>query len=462
MAVSDGQEQETKTKAIEEPPEVDNALQGLPDEYVPDADIPFVKEEPGHLKFNWPVHSIEAHVTHFDNLRCHAEIEIWYYVKESGHHKLLLPKTDLALKSVSARYAIANQLRKDLFVFPWDWMISCIAFKTIEVSRRQEATEEVRADPDMDITPPYALAPILYQGHPTVIFGDKNTGKSLIAMAIAYIVQLPFKDNQLGLVVPNEKACFVLYADYEDEKPTFTQRWTGIERGFNLEGVETTIFYRHMTSRLADSVEALRPEIIDKHIGLIIVDSLGPAAGGNLYDPEPAIAYHTALRALGVTSLTLAHNSKDANQKKKSIFGSVFFTNLARSIWQADADEDHVPNELTMSLTQVNANLSELHGTLGYRFSFDSPNRKIEIAKLSEDDIQATSMRNRLSHSLQVRHEMKDGARRINQMAESLGLSQDTVRMTVYRMARKKPPQVGKVGKIDREDLWGLLEPERE
>lgn len=456
--------EEIKGTPIEETiPQVDNAIQGI--EYDIEDEIPYVIEEPGHIRFTWRKHCVEIEARHFDYLNkahCSAELEVWF--DSESHRRLMLPITRVDLKSASSRRGISTHLRTDneLWVLNWDWMIDCVAFKLIDLAQRQEATVEVRADPNLDITPVYTLKPILYQGHPTVIFGDKNSGKSLIAIVISYVVQLPLVDNKLGWVLPDNKACFVLYLDYEDERLSFQQRWTGIERGFNLEGIETTIQYRHMTTRLADSVSALRSEIIDKHIGLLIVDSLGPAAGGNLYDPQPALEYHQALRALGVTSLTLAHNSKDIAQKRKSIFGSVFFSNLARSIWQSDADEDHVPNELTMSLTQVNANLSEIHGTLGYRFSFDNLNKKIEIEKLSEDDIQATSMRNRLSNPLQIRHELKDGAKTINQLAEGTGLPIDTVRTTVYRMARKKPPQVGKVGKVEREDLWGLLEPERE
>jgi hypothetical protein len=177
----------------------------------------------------------------------------------------------------------------------------------------------------------------------------------MFALVIAFIVQLPYPDNKLGLTTASESA-YCLYADYEDDESSFTKRWTAIQNGFGVQA-RMPIFYKRMTTSLPDSVDSLRQAIAEKNVKLLIVDSLGPAARGNLNDPEPAIQYHQALRALGVTSLTLAHNSKDTLTKKKTIFGSVFFTNLARSIWESKAEGEPSGHEVLISLKHTSANL---------------------------------------------------------------------------------------------------------
>jgi hypothetical protein len=449
----------------EKQPEVDNALQGLPDEYVPDADIPYVKETPGLLTFSWPTHSIEARVTHFDNLRDHADIEIWYYVKETGHEKLLLPKTDMALKSVSARHSIANQLEKDLFVFPWEWIITCIAYKCIELSQRQNPSIEIISQPGVTLEPDYLLKPILYRGHPTVIFGAKESTKSLLSLVIAYIVQLPLEKNGIGFTTDGNNTHTVLFCDYEDNEGTFTKRWTAIQNGFKAlsdeipADLEVPIWYKHMTTRPADSVESLRPEMIDKHVGLLIVDSLGPAARGKLNDPEPAIEYHAALRSLGVTSLTLAHNAKDPLSTKRSIFGSVYFTNLARSIWECKAESYPNEPEVLAALSETNANLSSKHGTLGIRYNFNNRTNTITV---TEAGLEGSTLSDTIPLSLRIKNLLRSGAKTLDEMATELDADHNTVKTAVWRLTHKQTlvrldsteqTEDGKVVKVSR---WGL------
>jgi len=435
--------------------EVDNAMPG---EYVTDDDIPRYLPEPGHIKFTWTKHGIIIHVRHFNNLRCHAELEVWYYNQNTAHERLLLPTTHVDLLSASSKQAIVRQLRNDTFVLNWDWMLNCVAFKVIDISRQQEPIKEIVSKPDLSLEADYLLKPILYRGHPTVAFGDKGSTKSLLALVIAYIVQLPLVKNLLGLTTgQDEKPCNVLFLDYEDEESSFTKRWTAIQRGFRAvndlpDGLELPILYKRMTARLADAVEVLRAEVIDRNIGLVIVDSLGPAARGKLNDPEPAIEYHAALRGLGVTSLTLAHNSKDPLTKTKSIFGSVFFTNLARSIWEVKAEQEPADNELVISLKQTNANLSGKQGTLGYKYTFSTDT--ISIATV---DLRETSLSGELSLSSQIKNLLRNGALTLDKISTDLEVSRNIVKTTVYRLAEPKRGVLIKTGtNEDGIDKWGL------
>ena len=227
--------------------------------------------------------------------------------------------------------SLAKRLERNSQTIPWTDVLTYITGKTMEIARRGEPAEEIWPSEDDNLTPSYLLEPILYLNHPAVIFGDYGSLKSLFSLATAYVVQLPYYDNNLGLITAKESTrC--LYLDYEDDPSSFRRRWSALERGLGQGAMP--ILYRRMTATLVDSVDQLRRIKDDKDIRLLIVDSLGPAARGNLNDPEPAIKYHAALRQLGITSLTLAHNSKDPLTKKRTIFGSMFFTAASRSVWE--------------------------------------------------------------------------------------------------------------------------------
>jgi hypothetical protein len=301
----------------------------------------------------------------------------------------------------------------------------------------------------------------------------KNTYKSLFGLMVAFVFQLPLVDNPLGLTLPNGGGR-VLWLDYEADHTQVKRQWTAIHRGFkpliekdlkahnfkdeDINDVEMPLMYKRMKLPLVELVETLKPEMKANKIKLVIVDSLGPAAGGDLYAPQPALAFNQALRALDVTSLTIAHPAKGmGDQKQKSIFGSVYFSTLARSIWIAERNEvEDIPDEGTVTLSHVNTNLSELHAPLGYRYFFDNVNNTISVTRLTPDQIQETSLRKNLSYSQQVEYEWRYGPKTFKELSEGTGIEEKVVRATVYRM--EKNTHAKKYQPKDGLDQWGKPE----
>jgi hypothetical protein len=368
-----------------------------------------------------------------------AELEFYLANRDGGS---LLHTARVSLLSTNSIDTQIRKLKRKADNLPWDDILTQLSDQIKTIARKGEPVEEIWPAEDDKLTPSYLLEPILYLNHPGVIFGDYGSLKSLLALATAYVVQLPYYDNTLGLVTANESnRC--LYLDYEDDPSSFRKRWSAIERGFG-KGT-TSILYRRMTSPLADSVESVQQIIDDKSIGLLIVDSLGPAARGNLNDPEPAIKYHTALRHLGITSLTLAHTAKDTLTRKRTIFGSVFFTNLARSVWECKAEQEIGEEEAIISLKHTKANLSRLHPPLGFRFNFSD--NKISVGRA---DLKETGLSGELPLSWQIKNILRRGGISIKELAESLSSSEDTVGRTLRRMRSKN-----EVIKLE-DDTWGL------
>ena len=345
------------------------------------------------------------------------------------------------INSLMMRKRIAEGLKSENEI-NWNQILADVSWRAIKFYRNGDAPVEIWPSVDDDLKPTYLLEPLLYLNHPTVLFGDYGSLKSLVALSITYLVQLPYYNNPLGLITLKESTpC--LYLDYEDDPSSFKKRWSALESGFNQGAMP--VLYRRMTATISDSAEQLRNIISDKKTKLVIVDSLGPAARGNLNDPEPAIKYHAALRQLGITSLTLAHTAKDSLTKKRSIFGSVFFTNLARSVWECKAEQETGEDEAIISLKHNKANLSKLHSPLGYHFAFTE-----NSIKITKTDLALTSLSGELPLSWQIKNVLKRGPFSVKEIAEELEKEEDTIGRSLRRMKTKK-----QVVKLEN-NSWGL------
>ncbi len=389
--------------------------------------------------------SVTRLVEDFRSRNLTGEFEV--KINHKGSPQILIADSRVNLSSSRARADFAKRLQdrvidEDLFFYPWDALLEQVCALSIRAYREGEPTEEIWPAEDDTLEVEYLLKPLLYLKHPAVVFGDYGSLKSSTALAIAYVVQLPYHDNDLGLITIGESSrC--LYLDYEDDPSSFRKRWSALERGFGKGAMP--IFYRRMTTTLADSIEQLQRIIQDKDIKLVIIDSLGPAARGNLNDPEPAIKYHGALRQLNITSLTLAHTAKDQLTKRRTIFGSVFFTNLARSVWECKAEQETGEDEAVISLKHVKANLSRLHPPLGYRFGFTD--NSITVVKA---DLRDTGLSGELPLSWQIKNLLRQGSLTVNEITEQLGSKADTIGRTLRRMRTKN--QIIKL----KDDTWGL------
>ncbi len=400
---------------------------------------PSVTEGIGFINYAWPEIGLRVMAERYTD---NGYAELSFYLNNNKAGESLLHTTRANLLSTPTMTSLAKRLEKNSTDIPWTDVLTYIAGKTLEIARRGEPVEEIWPAEEDTLEVEYLLKPLLYLNHPAVIFGDYGSLKSLFSLAIAYVVQLPYHDNDLGLITAKQ-SIRCLYLDYEDDPSSFRKRWSALERGFGKGAMP--ILYRRMTAPLADSVEQVRRIIDNKGIQLLIADSLGLAAGGNLNEPEPAIKYHTALRQLGVTSLTLAHTSKDQLSKKRTIFGSVFFTNLARAVWECKAEQETGADEAVISLKHTKANLSRLHPPLGYRFTFTDNTIRIE-----KSDLIDTGLSGELPLSWQIKGLLRKGSFTVKEIAEQLNRGADTTGRTLRRMRANN-----QAIKLEN-DTWGL------
>ena len=127
-------------------------------------------------------------------------------------------------------------------------------------------------------TPSRPLLPrLLYEGAPTVVFGDGDTGKSLFAMAIAVAVH---SGTPLPVGLIPQRAVPTAYLDWEASRDTADARLGQLATGLGID--PPPVLYKRMTRPLADVATKLAADFVRRGIGLVIIDSqVFALAGGD-------------------------------------------------------------------------------------------------------------------------------------------------------------------------------------
>ncbi|MDI6808427.1 MAG: bifunctional DNA primase/polymerase [Candidatus Eisenbacteria bacterium] len=216
----------------------------------------------------------------------------------------------------------------------------------------------------------YLLEPFIVLGAPNLFFGRGGSGKTFITLRIAYALATgtPF----LGMT-PAARVR-TLFVDYESTSGTLADRLELIRGAPNLadtpfdDGLRALRYYSPSGIPIADCLPALK-RIIAKHdIGLIIVDSAALACGGEPEKAEIAIRYFNALASLKTTSLTIAHETKQENHAYA--FGSVFWANSPRNIWNIACTQEQEDRVLHSGLHHRKANDDRRRASFGCRIFF--------------------------------------------------------------------------------------------
>lgn len=219
----------------------------------------------------------------------------------------------------------------------------------------------------------FIVEDMLPENYLSVIFGDGGNGKSLLSLTLACCVAtgMSFLDKQ---VVKSN----VLYLDFELEEKEQTRRAYKAARGLGLERPPKGLFYLQPGSdtsvplKLNDLVNPLRATVEANDIRLVVVDSAGMAISGDAEKASDIISLFQALRELKVSILLIDHQSKlkqGESYEGKSAFGSVYKSNLARSIFQVHV-VDNQEGLAKAVLRQTKSNFTAKAEPIGISMSF--------------------------------------------------------------------------------------------
>ena len=373
-----------------------------------------------------------------------GELEIRH--NQNGKEAYSLVPTQFNFSTETTRSKFAKQLSEKLDLkIEWHEVFDYLSQKIQELARGGEPVIELVTGEDIK-PPEYLLYPLIIKNYPNVIFGDPSAAKSTIAVILAQIVMLPWHDNPLGLVAPKQRVK-VLYLDWEADAETIQWQTTMLQRG--IEGAEIlSLHYRHCAQPLASDLDELTWHIGATKANMIIIDSQGLAAGGELKETQPALHFYAGLRALKVTSLILAHNSKDKETKTRSIYGNQFFTAQARNIWEVRKSQEIDSKEMDMALFHRKPPpFAGVHKPIGFKIVFDDEAAKLDIRP--SDPRTVGEFLDQMSLKTRIIEELKAGAMSNKELADILDVSPNQVKARCNDLKYKN--QVVKVG-----DKWGL------
>jgi hypothetical protein len=236
----------------------------------------------------------------------------------------------------------------------------------------------------------YLVEGIVPEAYPTMIYGDGGVAKSMLALSLG----LGVASNAGTWLGHRIESGGVLYLDFELDAAEQNRRVSRLARAEGLEGPPRMLRYMSAVGvRARDAFEDALIECKEHDTRLLVVDSLGPALEGDAEASRDVISFYNEVvgpfRLAGVAPLVIDHQSKmqagDRYQNKRA-FGSVFKSNLARSVLQVEAT-DRSDGELTVRIRQNKHNFGPLLKPFGAHLTFSEEEVRIEAVDLEEADL---------------------------------------------------------------------------
>lgn len=276
----------------------------------------------------------------------------------------------------------------------------------------------------------WLVSEYLAEGAVTLLTADGDSGKSWLALAWALAVAT---GRQVGPCVA-EMTGPVLYLDYETDYAECQRRLGRLERAHGLRTGD--VHYRRMDAPLLDALDVVLADVDHVKPVLVIVDSLMPATRVERENLHTA-ASHTmhALRDLGPTILGLAHVTKEQAQQTRGrarTFGSVFYENLARSVWEMRRDENGTENEVLAGLYHRKMNLGPRFPDRALRLVFDDEAGTTHLRYARLD--QGTTLTGYASLGVRIEAVLHDGPATAQDIAEACDAKPETVTRVLKRL----------------------------
>ncbi|MHB8154201.1 MAG: AAA family ATPase, partial [Bacillati bacterium] len=182
-----------------------------------------------------------------------------------------------------------------------------------------------------------------------------------------------------------------------------------------------------------------------------IFDSLGAAMQGDMEAAKDIVPFFQTMRSLG-TVLILDHQSKvqvGQDYKDKDAFGSVYKTNLSRSVWQLRQKKPDTGEGLLLTLTHKKTNFGPLYDPIGLRATFGHE------FKLEAADVPAEAKTESDTAYEKVKAALAKGPATGKRLEEITGLADSTIRGAISEL--QKGGYVHECGKEGKASIWALI-----
>jgi len=349
--------------------------------------VPFA---PDGFLFRWPELGYEVELTRIHQTKTYATGEA-RFVTVNGGTKRIITETKLNLSNVKERPPLVKILNEKCANAEWPHILEVVCVIGLREHRKGSPPVILDCDGEAELVhTPFILSPLLYANLPTILYGPGDSGKSFLALYASML--LAAGGGGAGLAAPNSMP--VMYLDWELSPQDMKRRMIALRQG-HPELAGTTLIYRSMARPLIDATSDLTKHVRDTGIGAVVIDSLVPAAGGEPKDAETAAEFFSALKMLALPAIIIGHTPKDnpnyptddSTGGHRSIFGSAFFFNLARQVWEVRAiHQEHGGGDLKVGLYQRKNNMGQRHDALGFALSFTNGACLVSTYDLGDDE----------------------------------------------------------------------------
>lgn len=247
-------------------------------------EIPAVQLTGNVFRLHWPEAGVSATVRRLHAGEPYVRCEVLWTSSapgEQGHlHQGLLSFNSSTSKTQLAKVLAERHSDKD-----WSTIVEQLAVLVLNVFRRGEPVAPLVPGGVGREAIPQAIEPRFFEGQPHILFGEPSTMKSYLGLLLALLAANGHGSADLPLAA--RCAMSPLYLDWESTRQDQADRLGRLERGLGLRSDER-VAYRYCTAPLSHDVEQVQEAVLDLGVNLVIIDSLGPAAGGDLVGAESA------------------------------------------------------------------------------------------------------------------------------------------------------------------------------
>lgn len=357
----------------------------------------------------------------------------------------LLGDTDVNLKSDGSRSNLARTLSGWMADLPWKRLLERAC--TAVLQRHREGEPIIELTPTDAAHVPFLVNPFVYRDHQTLWYAPGGSCKSYLALFVALLASHGHTQAGVGAVQSP-----VLYLDWELNAATVGGRLKALQTGHPALS-QFMPYYRRCETPLLHEAPIIARQVAERGVQLLIVDSAAMACGGDLNSPDAAIGLQRALRMIGCSSLVLAHTAKNPPEgQDRTAYGTVFFRELARNVWELQRAE--ADNPMQVLFQQTKNNFGPKAAPLGVQLTFSSGSVSIE----GFDPTAEPAFEEKLPVPARIRNLLEDGVlRTAREVAEALDIKLVTAKSALSRGKGIKWMMAAEAGKDAQQ--WTVLAP---
>ncbi len=349
-----------------------------------------------------------------------------------GKTKQREPTFTFNFTSDIARKRLINTLNEKYSDWKWMPIIDALCTHVQSLAKTGEDDTIIQPSDPRGKHPGYYIDPVIMKGVPNVIYGDKGVNKTTLGLAMLGIVVIGVTDSSCGLVA-NEKANIALL-DWENNRDLTDYTTSRLVEGQTVPYFELP--YLRCFLPMSDDMERIGAFLYKHKAKLIIVDSLGKAAGSDSHDSSgknAALRFFECLDRFqipGLTTLIIGQNAKD-DTGKRTIFGSAYYTYYSRNIFrlQRSKEKPLTDDEMRVALIHEESNFSVRSKPIGFRLNYTKESISIvqEAASVSEYMEGANQTRTLLDF-------LKHGGKNVKDIAIEIDASDNRTRSLLSKL----------------------------